>query len=160
MLSTTSLGTRAAPHGHPSVGSEKHPHLANAAVRTKVFTAGCSLPIDANPPLPIDWHVEGHLGRGPGRYRRRLGDPSEFAVGPIEYDSVRDDGEFHWTRPPVPNLDLDWASAGWHRWYEWLDQRTCRGEDGQREAEGDGPQHRAIVAPARKAPVTTIAVVT
>ena len=43
----------------------------------------------------------------------------------------------------VPNLGLERASAGWHR---RLDQRARRGQDGQREAEGDGPQHRDIVA--------------
>ena len=49
---------------------------------------------------------------------------------------------------------LDWPSlvsndgpqqgrAGWDR---RLDQRARRSQDGQRDAEGDGPQHHAIVA--------------
>ena len=126
MLRTPSLGTRAAPHGQPSVGREKHPHRAIADVQTKVFTAGYSLPIDANPPLPY------RLARGRSRWSwtrpvHRLGDPSEYAVGPIEQDSVRGDGEFHWTRPPVLNMDLVLGSA---RWDGWLHQRA-RGRDRQ-----------------------------
>ena len=47
-------------------------------------------------------------------------------------------------RPPViANVALDDDRAGRRR---RLDQRTCRGKDRKHDAEGDGPQHGAILA--------------
>ena len=43
----------------------------------------------------------------------------------------------------------DWLRARPSRW-RLLDQRTCRGQDGQNEADRDRPQHRDIVASACK----------
>ena len=50
----------------------------------------------------------------------------------------------------VTNLDLERASTGWDG---WLDQRARSGQDGHNYAEGDGPQHDAIVACPMRGPV-------
>ena len=99
--------------------------------------------VDRDPPFAIARDVEGHRGRRVLWHRRRLGrmqhSPSNL-YPQLPHGRVR----------LVTNLDLERASTGWDG---WLDQRARSGQDGQHDAEGDGPQHDAIVACPMRGPV-------
>ena len=87
----------------------------------------------------LDRDVEGHESdrSQPPPHRRRLRPAWDDAIRRGHAKSQR-------ITSLVPNLDRDGLGARWP--LRWLDQRARRREDRQRDAEGDGPQHDAIVA--------------
>ena len=93
--------------------------------------------IDRDCPVPIDGNVEGYVGHRPGRQRRWLHRAGEHA-------GWRRQGELHC----ADGAHLDHSGLA-----RLLDQRARRSQDAQHEAEGDGPQHDAIVACRSSGPV-------
>ena len=95
------------------------------------------VPVGGDVPLPGDWQVERNVrARWTRGHRRRLNRVGDIA-------GICPHSELHRVRRHVANFAQDDERTSF-QW--WLDQRTCRGEDGQRDAEGDGPPHDAIVA--------------
>ena len=118
------------------VATEHEPHRANADVRVQLLEAELVIAVDGKGPFPADWYVERHDGLRKGRHRRRLHGTGQHASGSRN-------GQFRRVRIRVPNLGLERTSAGWGR---RLNQRTGWDQNGQRDAEGDGPQHATIFA--------------
>lgn len=109
----------------------------------EVLSFDLAPPGDADRPLSIGWPREGQVRRRrPGRHHgHRLNGAWEFAPRGA-------DPQHHRTRRKVSDHGPDRVCLG--RW-RCLGQRARLDQDRNREAEGDGPQHGAIVAPARKA---------
>ena len=96
------------------------------------------VPVGGDVPLPSDRQAERNVrARWTRGHRRRL-----HRVGDIA--GICPDSELHRVRRHVANLPQDDERTCFQR---WLDQRTCRGENGQRDAEGDGRQHRTRTGP-------------
>ena len=114
----------------------------------EVLSFDLAPPGDADRPPSIGWQREGQVRRRrPGRHHgNRLNGAWEFAPRGA-------DPQHHRTRRKVSDHGPDRVCLG--RW-RCLGQRARRGQDRKREAEGDGPQHGAIVAPARKAQGRTL----
>ena len=140
-----SLGNREAAHARRSLSADLEPHRAYADVRVQLSAAELFYVLDGDDPLAAEWHVEGHIGRGPARQRRGVHGGGQHASGGL-------DGELRRTWTHVPNLRVERAGAGRRR---RINQRARGCQEGQREAEGDGPQHGVMVASARKAQGTT-----
>ena len=135
----------------PSASSPINGRAADANNAAQVVPAGAERrTVDSNRPF-AGWRVDGHVDRRAPRHDRWLDGTREDAVG-------RPHRKLRWVSPHVLHLHLQRDRARWHRWHGWLDQRARRGQDGHREAEGDGPQHRASVASARKAGTLGVAV--
>ena len=96
---------------------------------------------DRDLPVVRDRQVEAHRRcRWPSRHRRRLHGVSARLAADVNR-------ERHGVWPLVTDLNLNHVRSWRHR---LIDQRACGGQDRQHQAEGDGPQHDAIVASGRK----------
>ena len=90
-------------------------------------------PADEQRPRFVDWDGEGDVGAGPGRNRGWLHRAARQA-------RFRLDHEFDKVPGRVADFHLECDRSGRQR--RRFDQRASSGQDGQHEAEGDGPQHR------------------
>ena len=134
------LGNSEAAEGRVA-DTDHEPQLAATDRRDHLIAADLVIAVDDIDPSSGDWDVEGNDGLRQGGQQRWLYGTGHRAVeGP--------DGQLHGVWKRVPNLRLERTSTGWPR---RLDQGARGGEDGQREAEGDGPQHDDILALGNKA---------
>jgi hypothetical protein len=99
-------------------------------------------PVDSDPPVPAGRQVERHLrGRSGGQRGWLDGTRQNVAGRHLHCQHYRDVLKVFDTR----------VGRDGPRWHGRLEQGTCGGQDGQRYAEGDGPQHDDILASPRKA---------
>ena len=123
--------------------SSRHPSAGKFidTIETTIDTATQPVePAHAKDVILPERQVQRHIGSHPGGHRLRLG-------GSLERPGGRHDGDLRRLPCRVSYLGLDRRRASWHR--RRLDQRACSSQDGQRDAEGDGPQHRGILASVR-----------
>ena len=124
-----------------SVGTHFHGQRARADTAVESLPEEHRGAIDRDRPIVARWQGERHLAHP-------MGFEAIWLNGPGEHSARRGDGELHLERLQVGHLSHDASRSGWWR---RLDQRARRCQDGQRDAEGDGPQHGDILASTRKA---------
>jgi hypothetical protein len=119
----------------PPVGVQHDLHLAAGVNGDKeVRLVDGRRTVDINPP-DAGWHVDRHVCLRSGREPCWPDSTGEDAVARLQRE---------FRRPPfIANVHVLLGRAVWRR---RLDQCARRGQDGQRDAEGDGPQHEGILA--------------
>ena len=141
------IGKEAASVPVRPVGSEFDPKRTAVSGKVRADVGIHDLfAVSHNRPASADRYVEGHV-------RHRVGQQGRWPHRSGEYASGRPHLKLNRVRPCVANPHLHLDRSRWHR---LLDQRARCSQEGQRDDEGDGPQHDAIVASARKARAMTL----